>query len=86
MKRLLSLLILACALANTCQAQIGESRSDLAVGVNGGYLLNTIGFNPTIKQNFHGGTTFGLTVRYTCEKYLSCYSALQGEINYAQMG
>lgn len=86
MKRLLSLLILACALANTCQAQIGENRSDLAVGVNGGYLLNTVGFNPTIKQNFHGGTTFGLTVRYTCEKYFSCYCALQGEINYAQMG
>lgn len=69
-----------------CMAQLGESRNDLAVGVNGGYVLNRVGFNPTIKQNFHGGTSFGLTVRYTCEKFFACLCALQGEINYARMG
>ena len=67
-------------------AQVGSYRADLAVGVNGGYALNQISFNPTIKQSWKGGTTLGLTVRYTCEKYLSAICALQGEVNYIDLG
>lgn len=67
-------------------AQIGEHRSDLAIGINGGYTLNKVSFSPTIKQTLHGGSTFGVTLRYTCEKYFACYCALQAEINYAKLG
>ena len=67
-------------------AQVGSYRADLAVGVSGGYALNQISFNPTIKQSWKGGATLGLTVRYTCEKYLSAICALQGEVNYIDLG
>lgn len=81
---LLSLLfIITCA---RTYAQVGEHRNDLIVGVTGGYLLNKVSFNPTIKQTMKGGETFGLTIRYTCEKYLSAICSLQGEVNYANMG
>ena len=68
------------------QAQVGKIFNDFAVGVNGGYVLDKMSFNPTIKQNWHGGTTFGLSMRYTCEQYFSAYCALQVEANFAQLG
>ena len=46
-------------------AQIGEHRSDLAVGVNGGYAMSSVRFLPKIPQKQEGGLTAGLTVRYT---------------------
>ncbi len=67
-------------------AQVGEPRRDLAIGVSGGYALNRVSFVPTIKQDYHGGVTFGTTVRYTCEKYFSAICALQAEVNYIQLG
>ncbi len=67
-------------------AQIGESRSDLAVGVSGGITLDKIQFVPTIKQNFKLGKTMGATIRYTCEKYFKMICALQAEVNYAELG
>lgn len=67
-------------------AQVGEARRDLAVGVNGSYLLNKVSFNPTIRQTFKGGAGFGLTARYTCEKYFNMICALQMELNYSQLG
>ena len=73
-------------LAVTAQAQVGEYRRDLAIGVNGGYCLNKVSFDPTIQQAFHGGMTGGVTLRYTCEKYFAIYCALQAEVNYAQLG
>lgn len=85
MKRLLITLSLTAACL-TAQAQVGESRNDLAVGVSGGYVLNKVSFNPTIKQDFHPGTTFGVTLRYTCEKYFAALCALQAEVNYTGMG
>ncbi len=85
LRHLIPLLALLLCSVRT-QAQVGEHRSDFAIGVNGGYALNRISFNPTIKQNFHGGSTFGVTVRYTCEKYFQVYCALQAEINYAKLG
>ena len=41
-------LLLPCLAA----AQVGSYRADLAVGINGGYALNQISFNPTIKQSW----------------------------------
>ncbi|MBQ7442356.1 MAG: PorT family protein [Bacteroidaceae bacterium] len=82
---LISLIFLFCTRAHVA-AQVGEHRNDLAIGVNGGYLLNRVSFSPSIKQSWKGGETFGVTVRYTCEKYFSAFCAIQAEINYANTG
>ncbi len=85
MKRILiSLALLFACLA--AWAQVGEYRSDLAVGVNGGYLLNKVSFNPTVKQDFYTGFTGGVTLRYTSERYYGLLCALQAEVNYARLG
>lgn len=65
---------------------MGEYRKDLAVGFNGGYVLNKISFVPTILQSYHGGVTFGATLRYTCEKYFGIICAIQTELNFTQFG
>lgn len=67
-------------------AQVGEYRTDLAVGVNGGYMMNRISFQPEVPQSNMGGMTGGLTIRYTCEKYFSSICAITAEVNYGQMG
>jgi hypothetical protein len=67
-------------------AQVGEYRTDLAVGINGGYLMNKVSFTPTVPQLNQGGMTAGLTIRYTCEKYFSSICAITAEVNYSQMG
>lgn len=85
MKRLFSLICILAA-CSAVHAQVGEPRQDLSIGASGGYLLNKVSFNPTIKQDFHTGTTFGVTLRYTCEKYFSALCALQAEVNYTEMG
>lgn len=74
------------AFQNAAKAQVGEYRNALALGVNGGYVLNKVSFDPTIKQSYHGGASMGLTLRYTCEKYFKVLCALQFEANYAQLG
>ncbi len=68
------------------KAQIGEYRSELAVGPSAGYVMSNVGFNPTIPQKMLGGLTGGVTVRYTCEKYFKSICALVGEVNIAQIG
>ena len=50
----------------TLHAQIGKHRNDLAIGVNGGYVLSNVGFTPTVSQGMHGGITGGLSLRYVC--------------------
>ena len=67
-------------------AQVGEFRKDFAVGVNGGYVMSNVAFTPKVPQGMLGGATFGLTARYTCEKYFSSICAIVGELNYAQIG
>lgn len=67
-------------------AQIGAPRNDLAIGFNGGITLDKVEFNPTIKQSFKLGKTFGGTIRYTCEKYFNMICALQAEVNYTELG
>ncbi len=86
MRKFLLVFVLSLVGIASAFAQVGEARRDVAVGISGGYALNRISFNPTIKQKFHQGLTFGVTARYTCEKYLAALCALQVEINYAELG
>ena len=85
MKRLsLFLLSIVCCLLS--MGQVGEPRTDLAVGMNAGCALNQVSFKPAIKQVMKPGATVGFTARYTCEKYFSLLCAFQGELNYSQAG
>lgn len=85
MKRYLLLLLLL-PFTIRIAAQVGEYRNVWAVGVNGGYALDKITFNPTIKLTWHQGISGGVTVRYTSERYLGLICALQCELNYTMMG
>ena len=85
MRRLL-LPLICLLLCTTVSAQVGELRSNLAIGFNGGYNLSRVDFSPTIKQNLQPGLTGGLTLRYTTEKYFSLICAAQLEFNFAQRG
>ena len=67
-------------------AQVGEYRNDLAVGVNGGYMMSNVGFIPDVPQGWLGGMTGGLTIRYTCEKYFKSICSIVAEVNLAQTG
>lgn len=88
MKHTLQILLCLLLLAGSfeAQAQIGERRNSIALGVSGGIALNTIGFNPTIKQSMHIGETLGIVARFTSEKYFKTYCALQLEVNYTRLG
>ena len=86
MRRLLTLLVTCHLSVISSTAQIGEHRSELAAGVNGGYAMTTVGFQPDVPQDMHGGMTMGLTIRYTSEKYFNSICAIVGEVNYARMG
>lgn len=68
------------------KSQVGSYRNDLAVGFNGGYQFNSIGFLPSVPQNMLGGKNFGFTARYVCEKYFNTICAVQLELNYAELG
>lgn len=70
----------------TVQAQIGEHRNTLSVGVGGGYNLSTIRFTPKVVQSMKGGINGGITLRYTVEKYFSTIASIQAEVNYSQLG
>jgi len=86
MRRLL-LLLIACHLSFlTTSAQVGQYRTDFAVGVNGGMSMSNVAFVPTVPQKWLSGPTFGLSARYTCEKYFNSICAVVAELNYTQMG
>lgn len=85
MRKLLILTLLAFVSAGV-SAQIGKHRNDLSIGVNGGYILSNVGFDPKVNQKMHGGITGGLSFRYVCEKYFSTICAVQVEVNYAKIG
>lgn len=68
------------------KAQIGEHRNQLSIGGSGGVTLSSIDFDPTIRQGQLVQPTFGITLRYTCEKYFTTVCALQAELNYARLG
>ena len=67
-------------------AQVGEYRKDLAVGFNGGVVMSNVAFVPKVPQTMLNGPTFGITARYTCEKYFSSICAVVAELNFTQMG
>ncbi|MCD8303950.1 MAG: PorT family protein [Prevotellaceae bacterium] len=85
MRRTLATLALA-LVACSALAQVGEYRSELAVGVNGGLVYNRVSFDPTVKQQFLSGSTMGVTLRYTCERYFGMRCAVQAEVNYTGLG
>ena len=70
----------------TATAQVGEYRTDFAVGFNGGYSMSNIAFVPKVPQGLLGGPTVGFSARYTCEKYFKSVCAVVGEVNLTQMG
>lgn len=70
----------------TASAQVGDYRNDLAVGLNGGYVMSNVAFVTKVPQSQLGGITGGLTARYTCEKYFSSICAVTAELNFAQIG
>ncbi len=78
--------LIGCMSSFRANAQIGEPRSDILIGVSGGVAMNSVGFDPTIKQNLHVAPTLGLTARFMSEKYFSMVCALQVEINYTALG
>lgn len=67
-------------------AQVGEYRTDFAVGVTAGYMSSKVAFVPEVPQSQLGGVIGGLAFRYTCEKYFKSVCALVAEINIAQTG
>lgn len=85
-RTLLLFLLMLCLPYAVLLAQVGLPRTDLAVGVNGGFVMNRVSFKPSIDQAFKNGMTLGLTARYTCEKYFGLICAFQGELNYSQAG
>lgn len=83
-KTLLGLLLLLFPLS--LKAQVGEYRSDFSLGINAGYVMSNIGFDPKVPQTMHTGITAGLSFRYVCEKYFNTICSVYGELNYAEMG
>lgn len=81
-----AIILLFLSFGINASAQIGEHRTDLSLGVNGGYVMSNVGFTPEIPQKMLGGLTGGISVRYTCEKYFKSICALVGEVNFCQMG
>lgn len=75
-----------CMATITLHAQVGEKRTNFAIGGNFGGVLNSMSFQPSIKQSQQFGTTFGLTGRYISEKYFTCICGLQVELNYTTLG
>ena len=67
-------------------AQVGDYRTDFAVGINGGVAMSNVSFIPKVPQDLLIGPTIGLTARYTCEKYFNSICAVVAEMNYTQMG
>ena len=70
----------------TATAQVGEYRTDFAVGFNGGYSMSSIAYVPKVPGGQLGGMTAGFSARYTCEKYFKSICAVVGEVNLTQMG
>lgn len=82
-------LILICFLALqsvVLHAQVGEKRSDFAIGGNAGMLMTRMDIRPTIKQTYKYSPTFGFSARYICEKYFTAICGVLMEVNFANLG
>lgn len=80
------LVLTTTVLPSMAVAQVGEHRNEMAVGVNGGYVMSNVGFVNKIPQSLHTGLTGGLSFRYTSEKYFNSICAVVAEVNFAQIG
>lgn len=80
MRRLL-LFVLLSAMASVSFAQRVYS-PDFSLGVKGGATLSEMSWNPSVRQAFTPGVTFGIVARYTEEKYFG----LIAELNLTQRG
>lgn len=78
--------LLLAAGVSPVSAQLQEQRRNFALGVNGGVNLNSVSFQPTIKQNTMIGPAMGITARYISEKYFKMICGVQMEVNYSQRG
>lgn len=85
-KQLYISVILASLALLSANAQIGERRNEFRVGVTSGVSMNSIDFDPTIKQGKLMGLNGGVAMKYICEKYFKTLCALQVEVNYAKLG
>lgn len=86
MKKFLIILVFLSTCCTLLRAQVGDHRNDFAIGVNGGYVLSNITFQPEVSQAFHGGVSGGLSFRYICEKYFKSICSIYAEVNYASVG
>lgn len=86
MKNLLLFIIFALCSTLPAAAQMGEQMHELSIGANAGAALNKVGFTPKVNQKYYTGPLAGVTLRYTSERYLGMYCALQAEVNFAQLG
>lgn len=88
LKTIIGAIFLVCASTyiQPAQAQIGEQRHNLAVGINGGINLNSVSFSPSVEQKNLMGINGGITARYISEKYFSMICGAQIEINFSQHG
>nr|WP_315346819.1 porin family protein [Hoylesella enoeca] len=67
-------------------AQVGQHRSDFSIGFNGGYVLSSVSFSPSVPEKMHGGVTGGVSLKYVCEKYFNTICSIYAEVNYASLG
>ena len=81
--KLLVVFLLSCGMAN---AQIGDYRSEFAIGFGGGYVMSSLDFVPEVPQLQHPGYIGGITMRYTSERYFNSICAIVGEVSYAKVG
>jgi len=85
-KRWLLMLVACWGLSQQVAAQVGEYRTDFAVGGNVGYNFSSVNLLPKVPQGMLQGMTGGLTIRYNCEKYFNSICAIVAELNYSQLG
>lgn len=84
--KVVALVAVSLMASSTLRAQIGDHRNDLSIGFNGGYVFSSVGFTPKVTQSSHPGITFGLSMRYTCEKYFNTICSISAELNYSRIG
>ena len=82
----LYIFIIALLCSTTAMAQMGELRSELAIGLNGGVNMSKVDFSPRIKLQNQSGMSMGITARYMCEKYFKMMCGIQAELNFSQRG
>ena len=86
MRRFSLLLFFALSLFMKATAQVGEYRSEFAIGGGAGMVMSQVGFMPEVPQLQHQGLIGGLAFRYTSEKYFNSICAVTAEVNYARVG